>query len=789
MSDFPMALDVVAIKATLVLVGAMLVAYSLRRASGNSRHTLWTATTLALLALPLLESVLPRLTLAWLPAALPTEQILGASPAAVTSVGAVEFASGAADRLVDVSPSPATGIAAAPSRGLGFWFAMTWLLGAVGFAIPVLVGVLRSRRVMAVARDVEDGPLQAQFDRARALVGVSTPVALRVSPEVRTPMTGGVMHPMVLLPESALGWSDDCADAVLRHELVHVRQRDALRQLGSRLSVAFYWFHPLAWRAARLGALAREMACDEAVLRLGTRPSRYARHLLALADPLPAPVAPALVRLDHPHLEERVMAILRASPPPASRRLSISAALIIFTWTAVVAAAAPTVRDAVAETPSEATTEYPVEFAALPADLELPALASLDPLEELSALQVPTADCEPSRDGRTRAVSGASSGVRMFTTDHEGTRICVTVRGDSDRDGFLPRGRLPNGVLLTMATNNSDGDRRLEIEGTSAGNQHRWFVNGRESAFNSDAAEWRDAMFDLIGVLTERNAADRVRAVEAMGVARNEMERARVAMGRSMAAEERAIARAHANADVAEQVARRVEERRVAAGDIRAREVEVAGHAAEIRAHAMAEVAEAHARAAADVAHHMDEVTATGVSRSGGRAVVAPRAAGGGRGTTAPRAAARSADMDEMRAREVEGRLMRNREHLEANREHLEARLHEMEANRDAMTERRATIAEHAEELREHAREMAREHERMAEDVRRVAPVISEGRAGARLREVPVPRAPRAAGGMQIPTPPRAPRAVTPLEEREQDPRAQEAAGRLRTAIRVTGET
>ena len=64
MSGFPISLDLMALKATLILVGAMLVAFALRRASGNSRHTLWTATTLALLALPVLESNLPRLPLA-----------------------------------------------------------------------------------------------------------------------------------------------------------------------------------------------------------------------------------------------------------------------------------------------------------------------------------------------------------------------------------------------------------------------------------------------------------------------------------------------------------------------------------------------------------------------------------------------------------------------------------------------------------------------------------------------------------------------------------------------------
>ena len=89
-------------------------------------------------------------------------------------------------------------------------------------------------------------------------------------------------------------------------------------------------------------------------------------------------------------------------------------------------------------------------------------------------------------------------------------------------------------------------------------------------------------------------------------------------------------------------------------------------------------------------------------------------------------------------------------------------------------------MREHAEELREHVTEMEREHRRMAEEIHSTAPVISEGRGGTRLREMPVPRA--------VPGVP-APPALPSMREREMDPRAIDAAERLRSAIRATGET
>ncbi len=104
---------------------------------------------------------------------------------------------------------------------------------------------------------------------------------------------------------------------MLTHEMTHVHRRDVLRQFMARVVVAIYWIHPLTWLAARFAAVAREEACDEKVLALGTRPSDYATHLLALAADAhterPALSLPMGQRA-HPPLEKRVLAILNAHP-------------------------------------------------------------------------------------------------------------------------------------------------------------------------------------------------------------------------------------------------------------------------------------------------------------------------------------------------------------------------------------------------------------------------------------------------------------------------------------------
>ena len=274
----------IVLRATLILVGALALATLLRRHAGSTRHALWTVTTLLLLALPLLQgrfAVLPS-EWSWLtnPREMESAVIVPAHAGATGDASLIEAATQVNDALV-----PLTGaVSSSPGRNAAHLLGGAWLLGLMGFLAPVLLGVVRARRLIRDAVPVDDARLLARFAAVRREVGVRREVHLAMAPNIRTPMTGGIVASVVLLPADAATWSDECVTTVFRHELVHVRRADAIRQLASRLSVALYWFHPLAWRAARHASLAREQACDEAVLRLGARPSQYARHLLHFAD-------------------------------------------------------------------------------------------------------------------------------------------------------------------------------------------------------------------------------------------------------------------------------------------------------------------------------------------------------------------------------------------------------------------------------------------------------------------------------------------------------------------------
>jgi HEAT repeat protein len=148
-------------------------------------------------------------------------------------------------------------------------------------------------------------------------LGLSDLPRLAASERVEIPFACGVWRVTIVLPAAAEGWSEERRRLVLFHELAHVRRRDLLGHMLGRVACAAYWFHPLAWIAARRLRAESERACDDLVLACGTRPSDYAGHLLEIlssarrTEALSAAVAMAR----RTEFEGRVLAILDPAAP------------------------------------------------------------------------------------------------------------------------------------------------------------------------------------------------------------------------------------------------------------------------------------------------------------------------------------------------------------------------------------------------------------------------------------------------------------------------------------------
>ena len=291
-----------AVKSTVILAAAWVLALAMRKRSAASRHVVWTACAAALLALPLLSLSVPALRLKSAGLVLPGDPGLVFRTTAIArpapNPGAPAPAAKAAAVVAPAAPTDwRTGIL------------LVWGAGAVVSALQVLLACLALRRMSRAANPHPESSRAALLAHS---IGIQTPVRLLESPD-RMPMTFGLLRPTVILPASSSEWSESRRRVVLLHELAHVRRGDVTTHWIARAALALNWWNPLAWTAWREFLKERERAADDLVLAAGAGQSEYAGHLLEVARTLlsPSPVAAAAIAMARPsQLEGRLLAIL-----------------------------------------------------------------------------------------------------------------------------------------------------------------------------------------------------------------------------------------------------------------------------------------------------------------------------------------------------------------------------------------------------------------------------------------------------------------------------------------------
>ncbi len=169
----------------------------------------------------------------------------------------------------------------------GYWLllpaviAALWLFGT--FAV-LCSWAVRWGRISALVRHAQPMTQGREIDALRRLqqvIGIDTPVTLLRSQGPMEPGIFGIFRPVLLLPEGITEHlSEGHLQAILAHELWHVRRRDNLAAALHMSVEAAFWFHPLVWWIGAKLLEERERACDEEVLLLGGQPEIYAESLL-----------------------------------------------------------------------------------------------------------------------------------------------------------------------------------------------------------------------------------------------------------------------------------------------------------------------------------------------------------------------------------------------------------------------------------------------------------------------------------------------------------------------------
>ena len=282
--NFPISdlLDL-ALKGSLILGAATFLSLALHKASAALRHLVWFVAVLGILALPLASARLSSLEVAWFPnweepAPATTHVVAPTRTEPIPST--TEIAT-----LTTPLPTPAPVPLAEtpvdiPQRN---WPVIAWVAGILVCVMPYVIGLIRLGRTTRAATLV-GSELQADVDHASQCLALNRRVTVKIGDGVRMPMTWGALFPVVLLPPEFADWTEHRRRIVLLHELAHVKRFDWFTQLLAGAAAAIYWFNPLAWLAARRMRIEREQACDDLVLRSGSKASDYADELLQIAN-------------------------------------------------------------------------------------------------------------------------------------------------------------------------------------------------------------------------------------------------------------------------------------------------------------------------------------------------------------------------------------------------------------------------------------------------------------------------------------------------------------------------
>jgi bla regulator protein blaR1 len=121
--------------------------------------------------------------------------------------------------------------------------------------------------------------------RLEQIAGVRRPIALVLSQASLEPGILGIIRPALIWPAGISAQLTDAhLEAIIAHEIWHVRRRDNLAAAMHMVVEAIFWFHPLVWWLGARLVEERERACDEEVLRLGNPPQVYAESILKTCE-------------------------------------------------------------------------------------------------------------------------------------------------------------------------------------------------------------------------------------------------------------------------------------------------------------------------------------------------------------------------------------------------------------------------------------------------------------------------------------------------------------------------
>jgi bla regulator protein blaR1 len=333
-------------QSTLCAAAAGLLTLLLRKNHARARYWLWMVASLKFL-IPFSALIALGSRLSWLhsTAAAPSRIYFALEE---VSQPFTQPAITASSRVVPALPLSGLGHLL-PTLLVAVWFC--------GFVAVLLAWCLRWRRMSVDVRSAAplyEGREVEALRRVENVTGIRQRVKMFLSRTTLEPGIFGLRQPVLVWPEGiSERLENPHLEAILAHELWHVRRRDNLAAVIHMTVEAIFWFHPLVWWLGARLIDERERACDEQVLELGGERQVYAESILKVCEFCVGSPLACVSGVTGADLKKRMVHIMSVQ---VVKKLDLGRKLLL-SAVALLAIAAPIMFGLIHATPSRAQSQ------------------------------------------------------------------------------------------------------------------------------------------------------------------------------------------------------------------------------------------------------------------------------------------------------------------------------------------------------------------------------------------------------------------------------------------------
>ncbi|HEY8954663.1 M56 family metallopeptidase [Chitinophaga sp.] len=173
-----------------------------------------------------------------------------------------------------------------PNLELCFPFLVTlYIAGMTGMIIKLLSDLFQLRKIRTTRIEPMGEAWDKHLDKLAARLQIPRKVKLLISRHVQVPVMLGFIKPLILLPVAMVNnLTEAQLEAVLLHELAHIKRNDYLLNIFQSIVETILFFNPFVWLISKIIRMEREHCCDDLVIASTVQPLQYAHALVALEE-------------------------------------------------------------------------------------------------------------------------------------------------------------------------------------------------------------------------------------------------------------------------------------------------------------------------------------------------------------------------------------------------------------------------------------------------------------------------------------------------------------------------